>query len=115
MAFKAPCSSDLRHRMALQSPRENRGAGGDYGDPWASPIALGTISAQITPVSGYERLKSAQLESPVTHRIVTRYRSDITHKCRLVYESRIFNIRAVIDPTERKRWLEIKAEEGVAT
>ena len=56
-----------------------------------------------------------QLEARVSHRIVIRYRDDVTTNDRILWGSRTFNIRAVIDREARGRWLELLCEEGVAT
>ena len=56
-----------------------------------------------------------QLEASVSHRFTMRYRNDITAKNRLKFGTRVFNIRAVINVKERNKWLEIDADEGVAT
>lgn len=118
MACRTRCdvkASDFRHDIVIQSPRENRDAGGGFGDPWADPIKVAAARAKIQPLRGNERLRAMQLEDTVTHRITMRYRAGITAKMRVKFGARLFNIRAVIDPEERNRFLELMCEEGVAT
>jgi len=106
---------DLRHRVVLEAEAPTPDGGGGQGDPWAAATAVANLRACITPLSGHERLHAQQLEAGVTHRILLRYRPGVTAKQRLRFGDRVFNIRAVIDVEERNRWLEILAEEGVAT
>ena len=106
---------DLRHRVVLEAEAPAPDGGGGQGDPWAAATTIATLRASITPLSGRERLHAQQLEAGVTHRILLRYRPGVTARQRLRFGDRLFNIRAVIDVEERHRWLEILAEEGVAT
>lgn len=106
---------DLRHRVALEAEAPAPDGGGGQGDPWAAATTVATLRACITPLRGRERLQAQQLEAGVTHRILLRYRPGVTARQRLRYGARVFNIRAVINVEERNRWLEILAEEGVAT
>ena len=55
------------------------------------------------------------VETPVTHRVTIRHRDGVTPKMRLKFGARILNIRAVINPAERNRTLELLCEEGVGT
>lgn len=105
----------LRHIVAFQSPPSTPDGQGGYDGAWTPIATAAAVRGAITPLSGSERYFAGQLESPVTHRFVTRYRTDITTKDRMVYEGRVFQVRAILDIEERKRWLDIKLEEGVAT
>ena len=105
---------DLRHSVEIQAENATVDAGGGLGDPWAIPTVIATVRMCIEPLRGSERVRAMQLESPVSHKMTMRYRSDVTARNRLLFDSRLFNIRSAIDPDERKRWLEIMADEGVA-
>ena len=76
---------------------------------------VATVWAAIEPLKGAERLHAQQLQSPVTHRVTMRYRAGVRPSMRLVFDARTLNIRAVIDPQERNRTLELLCEEGVGT
>jgi SPP1 family predicted phage head-tail adaptor len=101
--------------VAIQAPNPGSDGGGGRGDPWASPTAVATLRARIEPLKGGEKLRAMQLQDSVSHRITIRHRADVTARMRVVFGARVFNIRAVIDPGERRRWLELLCEEGVAT
>jgi SPP1 family predicted phage head-tail adaptor len=105
-------AGSLRHRVTLQQPAETPDGGGGFTLAWTD---VATVWAAIEPLKGAERLHAQQLQSPVTHRVTMRYRSGVTPTMRLLFEARTLNIRAVIDPQERNRTLELLCEEGVGT
>ena len=106
---------DLRHVVVIQAENPATDAGGGQTDPWASPTTFATVRACIKPLRGGERLRAMQLEDSVTHRFTMRWRSGVTAKHRLKFGARLFNCRSVINVDEKSKWLEIMAEEGVAT
>jgi SPP1 family predicted phage head-tail adaptor len=101
----------LEHHVILQRLTLTPDGMGGGTQSW---IVIGTPWAYIIPATAWENLKSMQLEAPITHSIYIRYRTDITARDRIVHRSRIFNIRSIIDIEEKKLFLELKAEEGVA-
>jgi len=44
-----------------------------------------------------------------------RYRTDITNASRISFDSKLFNIRAIINVDERDRFLKLLCEQGIAT
>lgn len=102
----------LRHRVTIQSESTTADGGGGFTLAWTD---VTTVWAAVEPLKGAERLRGQQLEAAVTHKITIRHRSDVTTKQRLKFGTRLFNVRAVINPDERDRWLELLCEEGVAT
>ncbi len=105
-------AATLRHRVVLQSAAATADSGGGGAATWSDDA---TLWASIEPIKGAERLTAQQLESRLTHRVRLRHRSGVTTAMRLKFGARIFNIRAVINPDERNRLLELLCEEGVAT
>ncbi len=105
-------AATLRHRVILQSAADSADSGGGASTVWNDDA---TLWASIEPLKGTERLTAQQLESPVTHRVRLRHRDGVTTAMRLKFGTRILNIRAVINPGERDRLLELLCEEGVAT
>ena len=108
-------AGQLRHTVVIQAEGPTTDAGGGQTDPWASPATVATVRAKIEPLTGFERLRALQLEASVSHKITIRYRGGLTAKHRLKFGARVMNIRSVIDIEERHKWLEILAEQGVAT
>lgn len=111
---KHTCSR-LRHRLTLQEEvRTADGAGGyvktwsDIADLWAEIMPMANIYGREVPFAG-------QLQSEVSHRIVIRYRADMTPAMRLVFENRAFNILQITDPEEKHEHLTLLVKEGIAS
>jgi SPP1 family predicted phage head-tail adaptor len=112
----AACTlSDLRHVVEIQSESASGDGGGGQTGPWASPAIVATVRARVEPLRGDERPRAMQIEAALTHRVTIRHRPDVTARMRLIFDTRIFNIRAVIDVQEQGRFLDLMCEEGVAT
>ena len=105
-------AATLRHRVVLQSAADTADGGGGAATAWSD---VATLWASIEPLKGTERLTAQQLISPLSHRVRLRHRDGVTTTMRLKFGARTFNIRAVINPDERNRLLELHCEEGVAT
>jgi SPP1 family predicted phage head-tail adaptor len=112
MTAKTTTSSRLRHRLTLQAEVMTPDGAGGYVRTWND---VANIWAEIIPFSGRERFFSGKIQAETTHRILLRYRSDITAAHRLMFENRIFNIRAIMNAREQRDVLELLVEEGVAT
>jgi len=102
----------LRHRLTLEQEMPSADGGGGYALAWTT---VATLWAAIEPIAGREQLQAMQLASPVTHRVIIRHRPGVGAGMRARLGSRLFNIRAVIDRDERRRYLDLLCEEGVAT
>ncbi|MFQ6016772.1 MAG: phage head closure protein [Kiloniellaceae bacterium] len=115
MALEGRKLGALRRRLVIQAENPDADAGGGQNDPWAGATTVATVWGRIQPLTGSERLRAMRLEGKVSHRITIRYQAGITPKMRMLLGGRVFNIRAVINPEERNRFLELLCEEGVAT
>ena len=103
---------DLRHTITIEEFTKKRQAGAGHTRSWST---FATARACIEPLRGRERLHAMQIEDSVSHKITIRWRSGVTAKMRIKFGTRIFNIRAAINLEERSRFIEIIADEGVAT
>jgi SPP1 family predicted phage head-tail adaptor len=90
----------LRHQVKLQRVTVAADSHGDQTKTWTD---LATVRASIEPLSGREFLQASQVMSDITVRIRIRGRSDITltPKDRVLYGTRTFDIRHVIDWGDR--------------
>ncbi len=105
----------LRERVTVQRAARDADAGGGAVVTWTPLAHAPTVWARIEPLSGAEALQAMKLQARVTHRVTLRWRDDVTAAMRLVCGARTLNIRAVTNPDERRRYLELLCEEGVAT
>ena len=104
---------DLRKQISVQAEQQTADGAGGYALAW---VTLATVWADIAPVSGSESYGSGHLESHVTHKITARWRSDLalTADMRILYGTRSFNIRAILNKDEDNQWAEFLVEEGGA-
>jgi SPP1 family predicted phage head-tail adaptor len=102
----------LRERVTLQSEQSVSDGGGGQVVAWTD---VATVWAAIEPLTGRERRAAGRLESVLTHKVTIRHLAGVTAKMRVAAGARVFNVRAVVNPAERDRWLELLCEEGVAT
>ncbi|HEB79289.1 MAG TPA: head-tail adaptor protein [Rhodospirillales bacterium] len=52
----------------------------------------GTVWGKVEPLAGREFFEAQTMKNEVTHRIVIRYRSDVTPRHRLIFRARTFAI-----------------------
>lgn len=100
---------ELRHRVRIEARLRVPDDGGGASKTWAM---LAEVWAAIEPAGGSERVDADQLAGRVTHVIQMRAGGPaVRPDMRIVWQGRVFEIRSVIDMGERKRWIEISAEE----
>jgi SPP1 family predicted phage head-tail adaptor len=92
----------MRHRLTLESASRAPDGGGGALETWAT---VAEVWAEITPTTGTEAVDADALTGRVSHEIVFRYRSGVAPVMRLRSGTRLFEIAAVIDVDERRRWL----------
>ena len=98
----------LRHRVTIEEPVRTADEGGGADIAW-SPVAI--VWAEVAPKTGREVFESDQLGGRITHDVRMRYRQGISAKMRFVHQGRIFDIRHVASPSERREWLICACEE----
>ncbi len=106
----------LRHRLTLQQEVKTADGAGGYSRSWTN---IADLWAEISPISnrviyGEEKLYAGHIEARISHKITIRYRSGLSTAMRLLFESRVFNIRAISFVNEDKDLVELLVEEGVA-
>jgi SPP1 family predicted phage head-tail adaptor len=100
----------LRERIAIE---QESNVSDDQGGSTLSWTNVCTIWGRVSPVRGREALQGMQVQDETMHRITIRYRTDITPKMRVVWGSRIMNIREVTNPDEHKKYLQLMVEDNV--
>lgn len=106
---KKICTSDLRHRVELQSMSEVKGSGGTQTKTFPT---IATVWAKIETLSGNDQLNALQLERPVTNRISIRHRSDYKDVRQIIFDGRTFWVLAGINIDERSIFDQFLVEEG---
>lgn len=91
----------LRERVTIQSETVTRDGSGEELKSWGE---VATVWAQVLPGASNERFlaSAGQRVAEVTHTVRIRFRSGITPKMRIIWESsRILEILSVVDPDGR--------------
>ena len=103
----------LSKLISIQEEIPHNDSFGGYSLSWAT---IATVWANISPLHGREVLASDTLQSIISYRIIIRYNSDfnVSNNMRILYGSRIFNIRSVAVADEENNFLIIIADEGGA-
>ncbi len=97
-----PSIGRLRHRLTLEQAARTPDGGGGASETWST---VTSVWASITPTGGTEAVDADALTGRISHEIVCRHRPDIAPAMRLRRGTRVFEIAAVIDVDERRRWL----------
>jgi SPP1 family predicted phage head-tail adaptor len=117
MIVKKNTTSRLRHRLTLQHKIQSPDDAGGFNTAWHDIADLwGEISIpNLKSFYGFEKLLFGKIQSEISHKITIRYRSGISTSMRLLFDNRIFNIRAINNLYENNEILELLVDEGVAT
>lgn len=105
----------LRHRVTFQYlTRTNDGQGG-FSSAWNNLASLPTVWAEVTPSNTKERFFSETLQYQRSHKVVIRYRDDLTTEMRMIFDERIFQIKSIKRLDERRFFLVLDLEENQGT
>lgn len=104
----------MTQRVTIQRRSSERGDYGQELDVW---VDVAEVWAQVRPISGREKLRAFAIEAELTHTITVRYNSAFlppktVGAWRVVYDSRIFNITASINPDEANKTITFDCVEG---
>lgn len=97
---------DFKQRVEIERFTTVSDGMGGTTQEWA---AVGSVWANIRPLSGQKRLEFGKLGSTVTHEIQMRYRTDITDQDRLMYNGRNFTLKFKINEDEENAFLSFGA------
>lgn len=105
----------LNKRIALLKFLEIEDNAGGYVDNWPNEgwQEVVKIWADIDNPSGREIERAQQYQAEITHRITIRYRTDIDRSMTINYKGRRFDVEYIINPFEKKQWLQLMCVERV--
>lgn len=98
----------FRFKLTLQTLVRTPDGQGGFTEAWSDSAS---VWASLEPVKAYEKFQAMQMQTPVSHKIVTRYRGDVTSASRFRYGDRTFWVKEAINVNEDNRYLQIKALE----
>lgn len=97
----------LRHRVVIEAPSATPDGAGGETVTWS---VLATTWALIEPVDASEKVVAGGLTGVLTHRITTRFRTDVSGGMRVLYRGKRYRVLAAADPDARRRYLTLKTE-----
>jgi SPP1 family predicted phage head-tail adaptor len=106
-------AGSINKRVVIERQVTGSPAADEYGAPIYTWETLATVWAAVEPISGREFWAQQQVQSEITARIRIRYRNDVASGMRVVYGSRYYAIKSVIDPQEYHQELQLMCSEGV--
>lgn len=103
-------AGDLRHSVTIQQATSSRNS---YNEKVLSWSDFATVYAAVEPLQGREYWDAQAINAERTVRFRIRYRSDVTPLMRVSWDSRLFDINAVLDVDGRQRELHLMTTEVV--
>jgi SPP1 family predicted phage head-tail adaptor len=97
-----------RHPITIQKRDFTQNSFGETTESW---VDVAKVRAGIYPISGAEFLNSYESHSEVSHKVHTRYVSNITPDMRILFNGRVFRILSVINFQEVNKELQIMCKE----
>lgn len=99
----------MNERVALLSPTEVRSPSGEASIVFSTAA---TVWASVEGMSSREILQAQQADVIATHRIMIRYRSDVTYEYRISWRGKTLEVASITDRQNRTA-IEILAREKV--
>ncbi len=100
----------LRCRITVEAPVETQGSDGSTVTTWETFAAAW---ATVEPLIGREYFAQQREQATISHKIRMRYQPEITHKMRIAWGTRIFEIESVLNVGERNREIVLMCSEAV--
>lgn len=105
----------LDQLVRFQQETTTSDGGGGVTRSWGDIALRAEEWAKVLPVRGDEQVAAQSQRGVVLYQVIVRYRDDITSAMRIQWGTKTLNVRSAVDPDNERRWLQILAEEGLAT
>lgn len=102
----------MNKRISIEQLTAGSPAQDTFGEPDQTWSEFAEVWAAIEPIQGREFWAQQQVQSEITHRVRIRYLAGVLPDMRIVYSTRIFSIKHIIDPKERHEELQLMCTEG---
>jgi len=99
----------LRHRTQILIRSEEPDGGFGTTEVFTE---LTQVWAKFMPVSGLKRIEAQSYGADVTHKVLMRYRGDVTDRHWLSWNHRRFQIKTFRYLDEKTDWLELMVQEA---
>lgn len=103
--------SDLKHKIEILRLVEAPDSLGGFTTSW---VSVKSKWAKVKPMSGRELIHADKIDATAASTFVVRFDSDILESDKILFKSREYNIRSIVNVEEDDRFLSILGERGVA-
>lgn len=103
--------SQLNKRITFESQVKIDDGGGGFNLSWEALEDNSEVYASIVSLSSNEIFTFLKREIKASHKIIIRYRDDISADMRIIYGENIYSIKSLRDAQGLGRYLEIIADE----
>jgi len=99
----------LRHAVTIQNQTKTPDGIGGYSEEWVDLYT--DARAAIWPKKMVEASETGRTVATITHNIRVRYFPDVDETCRVLFGTREFEIKSILNWEERDRYLDLICEE----
>ena len=110
MAKNAPSIGAMRHKIIIQQVTSTTDAGGGRSVAWSN---YKTVFAHVQQLSAQVKYDTGIVEEKGLYEFTMRFLTGVSTRNRISFDSKLFNIDSVINMDERKKYIVIRAKEGV--
>ncbi|MGL5328164.1 MAG: phage head closure protein [Peptostreptococcaceae bacterium] len=101
----------LKHKITIQEKTKEKNGYGELKEIWTNVYTDRRV--EIKPVTGKSFWSAQQINSEITHQVITRYADRIKPSMRIVFKGRVFEILYVMNFNEAEKYLQIMCKELV--
>ena len=101
-------AGDLRERVTIQRRSVTRDAVGAQIEAWQVRM---TAYAMVAPMGAGEQYRRQQIQAKADWKITVRYTGDVIPSDRVNWRGRTFEVKGILNPDMRRRFLELACEE----
>lgn len=102
----------LRHRTRILVRTEAPDAGYGTAETFTELVSVWSL---FIPLSGLKRIETTSFGTEITHKVLMRYRGEVTDRHWLEWNNRRFEIKSFRYLDEKTDWLELTVQEAEAT
>lgn len=111
-AVEKLCSTEFRHLVVIQQRAVTKDEIGGQTVVW-STFTSPWVKAE--PTGGSQRMFAGKIDNPAGMKFTMRYVAGVTETMRVLWGTRTFDIKNVLNVDERNIYLVLKTEERVGT
>lgn len=105
---REPGAGDLNERITIQRKLVTRDAIGGQIETWQVRMEVWAMAA---PMSAGEQYRRQQIQAKADWKIIIRWNGDVLPSDRIAFRRKTLEIKGILNPDMRRRFLELSCEE----